>query len=98
MDRRRFLQIASSLPLTSAAAPGAARAQGTWPSRNITMVVGVAAGGQADIAARPVALALEPILGRSVIVDNRVGAGGAIGAASVLRGEPDGYTMLMALS
>jgi len=54
--------------------------QAAWPARNITMIVPFPAGGQADLAARPVALALERILGRSVIVDNRAGgAGGSIG-------------------
>jgi len=57
------------------------------------------AGGQADLAARPVALALEKILGKSVIVDNRAGGGGgSVGNAAAARAEPDGYTLLMTLS
>jgi tripartite-type tricarboxylate transporter receptor subunit TctC len=55
-------------------------------------------GGQADLAARPVAAALEKIVGRSVVVDNRSGAGGMLGNAAVGRAEPDGHTLLMALS
>ena len=63
------------------------------------MIVPFPAGGQADLAARPVALALEKILGKSVIVDNRAGgAGGSIGNAAAARAEPDGYTLLMTLS
>ena len=74
-------------------------AQAAWPTRTISMIVPFPAGGQADLAARPVALALEKILGKSVIVDNRAGgAGGAIGNAAAARAEPDGYTLLMTLS
>jgi tripartite-type tricarboxylate transporter receptor subunit TctC len=79
--------------LTSAAAQ-----TGVWPSRTITMVVPFPPGGQGDLAARPVAIALERILSQSVIVENRGGAGGAVGNAAVARAEPDGYTLLMTLS
>ena len=100
MDRRRFLKGALTLPALAAgglAAP-AVWAQGSWPARNITMVVPFPPGGQADLAARPIAAALEKILGRSVIVENRGGAGGMVGNAAVARAEPDGYTLLMTLS
>jgi len=96
MDRRLFLQLAAGVPLASLSTR--ALADTTWPSQTITIVVGVAPGGQADIAARPVAQALQKTLGQSVIVENRTGAGGALGAAYVLRNPPDGYNMLMALS
>ena len=87
------------LPLLQAARPTPVVAQAAWPARTITMIVPFPAGGQADLAARPVALALEKILGKSVIVDNRAGgAGGAIGNAAAARAEPDGYTLLMTLS
>jgi len=62
------------------------------------MIVAFPPGGQADLAARPVAVALEKILGRSVVVDNRAGAGGMLGNAAAARAEPDGHTLLMALS
>ena len=64
----------------------------------MTIVVPFAPGGQADLAARPVSLGLVKILEQSVVVDNRAGAGGAIGAVDVAKAEPDGHTMLMALS
>ena len=74
-------------------------AQAAWPARNITMIVPFPAGGQADLAARPVAIALEKILGKSVIVDNRAGGGGgSVGNAAAARAEPDGHTLLMTLS
>jgi tripartite-type tricarboxylate transporter receptor subunit TctC len=91
--RRRDLAL--SLPLL--ALPGVARAQ-AWPTRPITMIVPFPPGGQADLAARPVAAAMEQGLGQSVVVQNRGGAGGAIGNAAVARAAPDGYTLLMALS
>jgi len=63
------------------------------------MIVPFPAGGQADLAARPVALALERIIGKPVIVDNRAGgAGGSIGNAQAARADADGYTLLMTLS
>ena len=97
MDRRRFLQGAVAAPFASAVGAAAARAQ-NWPSRNISMIVAFPPGGQADLAARPVAAALEKILGKSVVVDNRSGAGGMLGNAAAARAEPDGHTLLMALS
>jgi tripartite-type tricarboxylate transporter receptor subunit TctC len=96
MDRRRFVQGALAAPMVTTF-PLETRAQ-SWPTRNITMVVAFPPGGQADLAARPVALALEKILGKSVVVDNRAGAGGMLGNAAVARAEPDGHTLLMALS
>src|SRR5256885_10853118 len=63
------------------------------------MIVPFPAGGQADLAARPVALELERFLGKPFIVDNRAGgAGGSIGNAAAARAEPDGHTLLMTLS
>ena len=99
MNRRELLRAAAGLALAQTALSRAAFAQPAYPARNITMIVPFPAGGQADLAARPVALALERILGRSVIVDNRAGgAGGSIGNAAAARVEPDGYTLLMTLS
>lgn len=97
MDRRSFLHLAASVPLTTLGT-FEALADTPWPSQTIAMVVGVAPGGQADIAARPASLELQKLLGQSVIVENRAGAGGAIAATYVLRNKPDGYTLLMALS
>jgi tripartite-type tricarboxylate transporter receptor subunit TctC len=98
MNRRELLK-AASLPLAPTAFANAAFAQGGYPNRNITMIVPFPAGGQADLAARPVALALERVLGKPVVVDNRAGgAGGSIGNAQAARADADGYTLLMTLS
>jgi tripartite-type tricarboxylate transporter receptor subunit TctC len=99
MNRRELLKAAATLPLAQTAFSNATFAQSPYPSRNITMIVPFPAGGQADLAARPVALALERILGKPCIVDNRAGgAGGSIGNSQAARAEPDGYTLLMTLS
>ncbi|WP_035997404.1 Bug family tripartite tricarboxylate transporter substrate binding protein [Bradyrhizobium yuanmingense] len=99
MNRRELLKAAAVLPLAQAACSRSSFAQALYPSRNITMIVPFPAGGQADLAARPVATALERILGKPVIVDNRAGGGGgSVGNAAAARAEPDGYTLLMTLS
>jgi len=96
MDRRKFLQGALAAPLVGTlVSPVGAQA---WPARNIAMIVPFPPGGQADLAARPVAAALEKILGKSVVVDNRSGAGGMLGNAAAARAEADGHTLVMALS
>src|SRR5262245_41881649 len=98
MDRRTFLQLAAGCSLGPISGSLSAMAQAPWPTRGMTIIVPFAPGGQADLAARPVALGLTRILGQSVVVDNRAGAGGAIGAAFVAKADPDGHTILMALS
>src|SRR5437870_12796117 len=99
MNRRDLLKSAAALPLAQVALLNPARAQAGWPARHITRIVPFPAGGQADLAARPVAIALERILGNTVIVDNRAGGGGgSVGNAAAARAEPDGYTLLMTLS
>src|SRR5258706_11605234 len=66
-----------------------------WPAKPITMIVVFAAGGTTDIVGRTLAARLSQQLGQQVIVDNKPGAGGTLGAAAGARAEPDGYTMLM---
>ena len=99
--RRTVLRGVASLPIASAAgvlsAPSAF-AQGGWPKGNITMGGPFPPGGQADLAARPVADALQRILKATVVVENRSGAGGAVGNAAAAKAAPDGQTLLMTLS
>ncbi len=80
------------------AAQGQAPGQSPWPEKPITMIVPFPPGGVADTVARPVAEALSRELKQTVIVENRVGAGGALGMGVAARAAPDGYTVLMSLS
>ncbi len=74
--------------------PGLAIAQ-NWPTRPVHILVSSGAGGTADILARMIGEQLVPALGQSVVIENRPGAGGHLGAGSVARAQPDGYTLLM---
>lgn len=77
-------------------APGAAQAQGKFPERPLRLVVPFAPGGVNDIIGRRWAQEMSRVLGQNIIVENRSGASGAIGAMEVVRAKPDGYTLLIA--
>ncbi len=78
--------------MLTALAPGAAEA---FPDRRITIIVPYSAGGATDILARQVADKLGPILGQTVTVENRPGAGATLGTIQAARARPDGYTLFM---
>jgi len=72
-----------------------AGAQGTWPQRQVTIVVPFAAGGSADLVARILQQHLQAKTGVPIVVENKSGAGGSIGAGFVAKAVPDGYTLLI---
>ena len=94
-NRRGFLQAGASI---AAAAIGLhsvpAAAQTAWPDRPIRIIVPYAPGQGADVLIRLVAQEVSKTLGQSIVIDNRAGAGGNIGAAAVAKSAPDGYTFL----
>lgn len=97
MDRRQAL---NSLAASAATLAWPARVQAqaqTWPARPIKLVVPFPAGSSPDIVARIVAEPLAAVLGQSIVIDNRPGAGGNIGTGAVARAEPDGYTLLFTI-
>jgi tripartite-type tricarboxylate transporter receptor subunit TctC len=75
-------------------ATGFANAQ-AWPQRTITLIVPFAAGGPTDVVARTLAASLSKSLGQTVIVENKLGAGGTIAANYVAKAQPDGYTIFI---
>jgi tripartite-type tricarboxylate transporter receptor subunit TctC len=93
INRRQVLAAATGL-LGAAAMPARAQAQ-AYPNRPITLIVPFAPGGAVDISARAIADRLGKVLGQTVIVENRAGAGGAIGSSMVARAPADGYTLVV---
>ena len=95
MKRRIFTALVVTLPFVTL--PGAAQAQ-SYPSKPIRLIVPFPAGGATDILARAMAGKLGEKLGQNVVVDNRPGAGGTIGADAAAKSSADGYTLLLATS
>jgi tripartite-type tricarboxylate transporter receptor subunit TctC len=93
-SRRRVLAAAGGLALVGMA-PRPAAAQSEWPSRPVRIVVPFAAGGTTDLVARAIAEQLTPVLKQTVVIENKAGAGGNVGANEVAKAAPDGYSFLM---
>ena len=96
MQRKNFLKTAAALVVgTLVSLPQLAWAQAGWPNKPIRLVVNFPAGGSPDVVARAVAAPLSAALGVPVVIDNRSGAGGIVGAEAVAKAAPDGYTFLL---
>jgi tripartite-type tricarboxylate transporter receptor subunit TctC len=90
-----FKKIAVTLGAAAALVVGAAAQSTRYPTMPIKVIVPFAAGGIGDVAARIIGEKVSADLGQSVIIDNRSGANGAIGAQAAARSKPDGYTLLL---
>jgi len=92
IQRRNLLQWAAA---TSLAATLPAWAQATWPSKPVNLVVPFPAGGGTDAFARPLSAIFSKLTGKQLIIDNRGGAGGTVGAGIAAKAAPDGYNFFM---
>jgi tripartite-type tricarboxylate transporter receptor subunit TctC len=92
---RRLAVFAAAMIFPIVLSLGGRAAAETYPTKPIRLVVAFGPGGPADVMARLIAAGISPILGQTVFVDNRPGAGGMLGAQAVAASEPDGYTLLL---
>ena len=90
MKRRNFIRAGSLV----AVLPSFAFSQEKYPSKTITWICPYGAGGNADLRSRQLAKLMSEILGQSIIVDNKAGAGGNIGTEVIAKAKPDGYTLV----
>nr|WP_314073247.1 tripartite tricarboxylate transporter substrate binding protein [uncultured Roseococcus sp.] len=95
MKRRSALALLATPVL---AAPALAQAQAAWPQRPIRIMVPFPPGGSNDVIARPLAERMQQRLGQPVVIENRPGAGGSIGAGQVAQSAPDGHTLMISSS
>jgi tripartite-type tricarboxylate transporter receptor subunit TctC len=91
----RFIVNLISVALASFACALPARAQASYPDKPIRVVVPWPAGGITDVVMRGVGMRLTEVFGQQIVIDNRAGAGGTLGAALVAKAAPDGYTLLL---
>jgi tripartite-type tricarboxylate transporter receptor subunit TctC len=92
--RRRSLLGCAALALAAAAFP-TAQAQSNWPTKPVTLIVPFPAGGGTDAFARPLSVQFSKLTGKQLIIENRGGAGGTVGASIAAKAAPDGYTLFM---
>lgn len=94
--RRTLLASVAAAAALSTLAPAVFAADAVYPSRPIKLIVPFGAGGSTDMVARLLAEKMGPILGQAVVIENKGGAGGSIGASEIAKSAPDGYTIGMA--
>lgn len=96
--RRQWFQAAAALAGGLLALPALAQSEAAWPNRAVRVIVPFPASGATDLVARVVAQRVSQELGQSLVIDNRPGAGGTIGAAEAAKAAADGYTLLFTTS
>ena len=94
-SRRTVLRRAAVAGVGAAIAPFTAHAQSAWPTKPVTLIVPFPAGGGTDAFARPMGAQFARFTGKQLIIDNRGGAGGTLGAGIAAKAAPDGYTLFM---
>ena len=90
IHRRQLMLGAATLAM-----PWLAQAQTGWPIKPVNLIVPFPAGGGTDAFARPMASQFSKLTGKTLVIDNRGGAGGTLGSAKVAKASPDGYTLLL---
>ena len=95
LNRRALLRGAAMAGLGAAVAPFGAQAQSPWPVKPVTLVVPFPPGGGTDAFARPMSAQFARLTGKQLVIDNRGGAGGTLGAGIAAKAAPDGYTLFM---
>ena len=92
ITRRGALQLAAAGLVPASLG---AHAQSGWPNRPVTLVVPFPAGGGTDAFARPLSAQFSKLTGKTLVIDNKGGAGGTVGASAAAKAQPDGYTLFM---
>ena len=92
---RTLRALRAVLMFITAIAASSLHAQPQWPAREVKIVIGFSAGGTTDIITRTLAPELSKLWGQAIVIENRTGAGGNIGAELVVKSKPDGYTLFM---
>lgn len=94
MQRRSFIHTSLALAASANFSLNQAFAQGAWPAKPIAYIVPFPSGGTTDTLGRLIGQKLGPVLGTTIVIDNKGGAGGSIGSEIASRAAPDGYTLL----